>query len=454
MKKRLGIIALIISIVWIMYLGFVYNRTYFEHYPKVTVTVAERKPFIQDVSTVGYIEPAIRSTVRSNTSGKIVDISVRVGDYVKRGTPLCQIESPELELQIQQAVLNIERLRLDEERLKSEVYDISQYEIALKREQENLRKAKEDLKKAEILFRQGIITLSEYNNYKAQYRQAELAYTLAEKNYKNSKIQHQTQERLRKDNLSILKKNLENAEAQLRLLEDQRVIKAGIDGRIVSIFVKKGEYITSGTPILLIADEGKLSVSCVIDPKYTEKVRIGQEIRFKIDPLSTEEYRGKVESISEGTEELMGKTGVKVTGRIIDKVPSIKVNMPVYTRILVRSRELSVVVPLASIYQEYPKGIENPLYYLSPPSPEEVEYYVFVVEGTPVTTDDRELRRLIRDNVQVVRKRKVEVGGVSEGEAEIISGLNQFDKVVTYSSRPLNDYDRVIVIEREKWAKE
>jgi len=125
MKKRLGIIALIISIVWIMYLGFVYNRTYFEHYPKVTVTVAERKPFIQDVSTVGYIEPAIRSTVRSNTSGKIVDISIRVGDYVKRGTPLCQIESPELELQIQQAVLNIERLRLDEERLKSEVYDIS-----------------------------------------------------------------------------------------------------------------------------------------------------------------------------------------------------------------------------------------------------------------------------------------------------------------------------------------
>jgi len=454
MKRRLGTIALIISIVWIMYLGFVYNRTYFEHYPKVTVTVAERKPFIQDVSTVGYIEPAIRSMVRSNTSGKVVDIGVKVGEYVKSGTPLCQIESPELELQIQQAILNIERFRIEEERLKSEVYDISQYEIALKREEENLRKAKEDLKKAEILFGQGIITLSEYNNYRAHYRQAELAYTLAEKNYKNSKMQYQTQERLRENNLIIIRKNLENAKAQLRLLEDQRIIKAGIDGKVVSIFVKKGEYITSGTPILLIADEEKLSVSCVIDPKYTEKVKVGQEIRFKIDPLSTEEYRGEVESISEGTEELMGKTGVKVTGRIIDKVPGIKVNMPVYTRILVRSRELSIVVPLASIYQESPKGIENPLYYLSPPSPEDVEYYVFVVEGTPVTTDDRELRRLIRDNVQVVRKRKVEVGGVSEDEAEIISGLNQFDKVVTYSSRPLNDYDRVIVIEREKWAKD
>lgn len=150
----------------------------------------------------------------------------------------------------------------------------------------------------------------------------------------------------------------------------------------------------------------------------------------------------------------MGKTGVRVVGRIKDKVPSIKVNMPVYTRILVRSRELSIVVPIASVYQENPKGLENPLYYLSPPSPEEVEYYVFVLEGTPITTDDRELKRLIRDNIQVVRKKKVEIGGVSEDEVEVISGLNQFDKVVTYSSRPLNDYDRVIVIERERWAKD
>ncbi|MGC8971235.1 MAG: HlyD family secretion protein [bacterium] len=454
MKRRLGTIALIVSIIWVMYLGFIYNRTYFEHYPKVTVTVAERKPFIQDVSTVGYIEPAVRSTVRSSTAGKLVDIKVKVGDYVKRGDILFQIESPELELQIQQAMLNMEKLRIEEERLKNEIYDISQYEIALKKEGENLRKIKEDLKKAEILFNQGIIPISEYNNYKAQYNQAELAYSLAERNYRNSKIQYETEEKLKSNNLIVLRKSIENAEAQLKLLEDQKLVKAGIDGKVVSIFVKEGEYVTPGTPVVLIADEEKLSVSCVVDPKYIDNIKVGQEIRFKIDPLSTKEYRGVVESISEGTEELMGKTGIRVVGRIKDKVPDIKVNMPVYTRILIRSRELSIVIPIASIYQESPKGLENPLYYLTPPSPEDTEYYVFVLEGTPVTTDDRELKRLIRDNVQVVRKRKVEVGGVSEYEAEIIGGLNQFDKVVTYSSRPLNDYDRVIVIEREKWAKD
>lgn len=454
MRKKLGIIALIVSVVWVMYLGFVYNRSYFEHYPKVTVTVAERKPFIQDISTVGYIEPAVKSTVRSAVSGKIVDVMVKVGDYVRKGAPLFRIESPELELQIQQARLNIEKLKIEREKLKSEVYDISQYEIGLKREEENLKKAKQELEKAEFLFKQGVITLSEYNNYKALYTQAELSYRLAEENYRNVKRQYETQERLRADNLLILEESIKNAKAQLDNLEDQRLVKAGIDGRIVSIFVKMGEYVTAGTPIILIADEKRLAVSCVIDPKYTDKVKIGQEIRFKVDPLSTKEYKGEVESISEGAEEFMGKTGIKVTGRIKDNVPGIKVNMPVYLRVLVRSKELSVVVPIASIYQETPKGEENPLYYLSPPSPEEVEYYVFVLEGTPITTDERELRRLIRDNVQVVRKRKVEIGGVSEDEAEIVSGLNQFDKVVTYSSRQLNDYDRVIVIEREKWAKE
>lgn len=454
MRKKLGIIALIVSIIWVMYLGFIYNRTYFEHYPKVTVTVVERKPFIQDISAIGYIEPAVKSTVRSTVSGKVLEIMVNVGDYVKIGTPLFRIESPDLELQIQQAKLNIEKLRIEEEKLKNEVYDISQYEISLERERENLKKAEKELDKAELLFKKGVITLLEYNNYKSLYTQARLAYKLAEKNYENVKKQYEMQKKLRDENLLLLKESIKNAETQLKNLEDQRLVKSGMDGRIISIFVKKGEYITAGTPIVFMADEKKLVVSSVIDPKYIDKVRIGQEIRFKIDPLSTKEYKAEVDSISEGTEELMGKTGIKVTGRIKDSVPGIKVNMPVYSRILVRSRELSIVVPVASIYQETPKGEENPLYYLSPPSPEEVEYYVFVLEGTPITTDDRELRRLIRDNVQVVRKKRVEVGGVSESKAEIVSGLNQFDKVVTYSSRPLNDYDRVIVIEREKWAKD
>ncbi len=454
MRKKLGITALIVSILWVMYLGFIYNRTYFEHYPKVTVTVAERKPFIQDISTIGYIEPAVRSTIRSTVSGKVLEIMVNVGDYVRKGDPLFRIESPDLELQIEQAKLNIEKLKIEEEKLKSEVYDISQHEVNLKREEENLNRAQKELEKAEFLFKNGIITLSEYSNYKNLYTQAKLTYELAEKNYRISKRQYEIQEKLKTDNLLVLHKSIKNAKAQLKNLEDQRLVKASIEGRIVSIFVKKGEYVTVGTPIVYMADERKLMVSSVVDPKYIDRVKIGQEIRFKVDPLSTKEYKGEVDSISEGTEELMGKTGIKVTGRIKDKIPGIKVNMPVYSRILVRSKELSVVVPVASIYQETPKGEENPLYYLSPPSPKDVEYYVFVLERTPITTDDRELRRLIRDNVQVVRKRKVEVGGVSEGEAEIISGLNQFEKVVTYSSRSLNDYDRVIVIEREKWAKD
>lgn len=453
MKKRLGIIALIISLVWIMYLGFIYNRTYFEHYPKVTVVMAERKPFIQDISTIGYIEPTVRSTIRGGISGRIEDINVKVGDYVKKGQVLVQLYSPELELQIKQAELNIEKLKLDLKRLTNEVYDISQYELTLKRERENLNKVKQDLEKAEKLFELGIISLSDYNNYKNQYKLAEISYRIAKANYEDIKRQYKLQESLRSSNIVLIQRSIENAKAQLDLLYKQRSIVSDIEGKVISIFVKKGEYITAGTPLVLLADDSKLSVSCLIDPKYISRVKVGQEIRFKIDPFSTKEFKAEVYSISGGIEELRGKTGIKVTGNLKEDVPDIKIDMPVYARILIKSRELSVVVPIASIYQESPKGIENPLYYLSPPSPEDIEYYVFVLEGTPTTTDDREFRRLIRDNIQVVRKRKIEVGGISESEAEIISGLNQFERVVTYSSRPLNDYDRVIVIEREKWAR-
>lgn len=453
MRKRIGIIALIVSLIWIMYLGFVYNKTYFEHYPKVTVTIAERKPFIQDISTTAYIEPSIRSTIRSGISGRVEEIDVKVGDHVRKGQILIRIYSPDLELQIEQLRLNIEKLKLDLEKLRNEIYDISQYELALKREEENLNKVKQDLDKAEKLFKLGIISLAEYDNYKSQYNIAKISYSLAKTNYENAKKQYEIQESLKTSNLLVIQKSIDNAQAQLDLLYKQRLITSEIEGKVVSIFVKKGENVTPGTPLILVADESNLLVSCVVDPKYLDKLKSGQEMRFKIDPFSTKEYKARVYSISEGVEELKGRTGIKVVGVLEQKVPGIKIDMPVYTRILIKSRELSVVVPIASIYQESPKGIENPLYYLSPPSPEDVEYYIYVIEGTPTTTDDREFRRFIRDNVQVVRKRKVEVGGISESEAEIISGLNQFEKVVTYSSRPLNDYDRVIVIEREKWSK-
>jgi len=453
MKKKLGVVALIVSLIWIMYLGFIYNRTYFEHYPKVTVTVAERKPFIQDISTTGYIEPAARFTVRSGVSGMVEEINVKIGDHVKKGQILIQIYSPELELQIEDARLNIEKLQLDLEKLKNETYDISQYELSLRREEESLSKAKEELERAKELFRLGIISPAEYSNYESQYKLAEISYNLAKTNYENAKKQYESQETLKKSNLSVTQKSIENARTQLDLLYKQRSIRSDVEGKVISIFVKKGENVTAGTSLLLLADERTMSISCLVDPKYMDKLELGQEIRFKVDPFSTREFKAEVYSISEGIEELRGKTGIKVSGNLKEDIPDVKIDIPVYARILIKSRELSVVVPIASIYQESPEGLENPLYYLSPPSEEDTEYYIFVVEGTPSTPDEREFRRLIRDNIQVVRKKKVEVGGISEGEAEITSGLNQFERVVTYSTRPLIDYDRVIVIEREKWSE-
>lgn len=453
MRRRIGIIIFIISLVWIMYLGYVYNKSYFEHYPKVTVVMAERKPFIQDISTIGYIESNITSTIRSNVSGNIKMVNIKVGDPVDKDKVLFLIDSPDVNLQIEEAKLEIKRIEADIEKTKAETIDISQAEIALEKDKKLFKKAEEDLKRIEELFKVGAISELELKNYKTQFESARLTYEATKTNYNLLKKQSEEQIRLKKETIGISIESIKNTQERLELLENQLRVRSKTKGRVISIFVQKGESVSPGTPLATIADENNIEVSCLVDPKLIQKVKCGQEIRFKIDPFSTEEYSAKVIAISEGIEESRGSSGIKVIGKIDKYYPEIKIGIPVYAKILIKERELTTVVPISAIYQESPEGIENPLYYLSPPSPEETESYVFVIETTPSTIDDRELARLIRDNVKVVRKRKVKIGGIKENEAEILSGVNQFERVVTYSSRPLKDYDRVIVVERGKWVE-
>lgn len=453
LRRRIGIIIFIIGLVWIMYLGYVYNKSYFEHYPKVIVAMAERKPFIQDISTTGYIESNITSTIKSSVSGNIKAVNIKVGDYVDRKSTLFIIDSPDVDLQIEEANLEIKRIELDIEKTKTESIDTSQARIALERDEQLYKKAEEDLKRIEELFKVGAVSEMELKGYRSQLESAKLTFEASKANYDLLKRQADEQTRLNKETLDISLRSLKNTKERLEFLKSQLEIKPQTKGRVISVFVQKGESVSPGTPLATIADEDSISISCLVDPKLITKVSIGQEMRFKIDPFSTKEYNAKVVAISEGFEQSNGSSGIKVIGKIDKYSPEIKIGIPVYTRILIKERELSTVVPISAIYQESPEDIENPLYYLSPPSPEETESYVFVVETTPSTPDDRELARLIRDNVKVVRKRKVKIGGIKEDEAEILSGVNQFERVVIYSSRPLKDYDRVIVMERGKWVE-
>ncbi|MGB9682340.1 MAG: HlyD family secretion protein, partial [bacterium] len=290
MRRRIGIIILIISLVWITYLGYVYNKSYFEHYPKVTVAMAERKPFIQDISTTGYIESNITSTIKSTVSGNVRAVNIKIGDYVDTNKILFLIDSPEINLQIEEARLNIERIGLDIEKAKKESIDTSQARIALERDEEAYKKAEEDLKRMESLFKVGAISEMNLKNYRDQVESARLTFEASKANYDLLKKQADTEMQLNKKTIDISLKSLKNTQEKLAFLKSQLEIKSKTKGRVVSVFVQKGESVSPGTPLATIADEDSISVSCLVDPKLITKVGIGQEIRFKIDPFSTKEY--------------------------------------------------------------------------------------------------------------------------------------------------------------------
>jgi hypothetical protein len=61
---------------------------------------------------------------------------------------------------------------------------------------------------------------------------------------------------------------------------------------------------------------------------------------------------------------------------------------------------------------------------------------------------------MIRDNVYQARKIYVETGISSTNKIEIIKGLKPFEQVVIYTDRKIQDYSRVIVINRDESYKQ
>ncbi|HEX6971384.1 MAG TPA: hypothetical protein VF234_04130, partial [Limnochordia bacterium] len=120
----------------------------------------------------------------------------------------------------------------------------------------------------------------------------------------------------------------------------------------------------------------------------------------------------------------------------------------VQVEIAAAERELAVTIPVEALHEETPQDAANPEFWLTGYRAGEAETYVYVVreDRTGLTPD--EVTEAVRDNIFVVRKVPVEVGISTATTVEIRAGLQQFDRVVVWSDRPLADYDRVIVLLR------
>lgn len=212
----------------------------------------------------GTLKARKRAKLSPRTSGLVVSLPKKKGEFARKGELLLKIEDS-----IQKA-----NLQAAEKRKEALLANLKEVEVALD------LAIKEEWR-AYKLFQEKIISEEIYDRTKAEKERFQA-------------------------NLYSTKALLKQAEAEVKLAQEQLKLTetyAPFDGYISEIYTEVGEWIApsipgiSLPPVMEIIDLKEIYVMAPIDEMDSRRVKLGDEVRVTIDSLPSKIFLGKISKI-------------------------------------------------------------------------------------------------------------------------------------------------------------
>jgi HlyD family secretion protein len=297
----------------------------------------------KSVVATGKIEPYSKVELKSKASGIIKTLHVNVGDPVREGQVLVELDKEQLEARVreahaqrQAAKANLQAARASHEknRVEAEGPEVPFTE-------KNLRRARE-------LFRDGLIPLSTVED-------AERAYVMA----KNKQQTAVTSLGVSKAQVAQAEAQVAQAEAAVDRAEDDlrnSTIRSPINGVVLSRDREVGDAVSSilvlgssATLIMTLGDLREVYVKGKVDESDIGKVYVDQEARITVESFRDRKFFGKVNKISPMGVEKDNVTTFEVRVSIDNKGGELKANMTANAEIVLAEHKDVVIVPEAAI---------------------------------------------------------------------------------------------------------
>jgi RND family efflux transporter MFP subunit len=238
--------------------------------PLVNVTTVERSSGKTELILPGNIQAITEAPVLARATGYIKSRAVDIGDRVKEGQLLAEIDAPELESQVRQAKAAVDQAGAS----------LDQANANLLQGRTNQQLYKTTAERWERLVAKGAVSRQDNDNYQAQY-QAQIAGVQALEKAVNA-----------------AKSSVAAAEANLaRLTEMQGYVKvrAPFDGVITQRNVDVGALVNEGSTLLYrISQAGKLRIYVNVPQADASAVHIGQQAKISISDLPSKVFPGTV----------------------------------------------------------------------------------------------------------------------------------------------------------------
>ena len=216
---------------------------------KADVATIAKRELRLNLPLAGALAPLDQATVKSKVSGVVLETTLQEGMNVSAGQVIARLDAADQRARVAQM---------------QAAYDEANARLSL---------ARKNSANSQALLKQNYISQSSYDTSQNSVELAEAS-------------------------LAAAKAQLDMA----RIALADTVIKAPLSGVISKRHVQAGEKLAPDMPVSTIVSLRQLNLEAQVPASEVPRVKIGQEVRFKVDGFQQREFIGKVARISPTTE--------------------------------------------------------------------------------------------------------------------------------------------------------
>ena len=352
MKKKIFIGSTILMVIVVAFAGWRFSTSTAQGQTDVQTFVLKKVDLVDSVLVSGTVKSSKSENVYSRvTNYPIKKVNVEVGDKVKAGDVLAQLDTDSLELDIRQSELNIRNAEAslknenssNDYSLKSALNSFETASLELKNSQKTYDQTKE-------LYESGASSLDEFTKAELALKKAQLTYNNAQASLQNTKSKDIT---TTKNNIELQRVALEK---QKKTLNDSRII-APIDGTVTLANAKEGG--SAAGLLFVVEDTENLIVSTQIGEYDISLVKPGQDVVIKTDSTGDKQFIGTVSKIAptavkDASGNIADTSNIQFDTEIAlkDKDPNIKIGMTMRLTIKLSEKKDVYSVPHEAVFTE------------------------------------------------------------------------------------------------------
>lgn len=397
------------------------------------VDVATAQPGLlkEPLEYIGTTQPIRQVSLRAQTEGRLLNLQVGVGDTVKKGQILAQLDDSILLTGVTQEKAELSALQAEVARAQTQVKNAEALAAQAKAEQQQ---AEVDAKRLRSLASAGAISVQE----------AELAQTkaaTAQQKYNAAVAQIATEQqavaaaqgRVSAQNAAV---------AQTKERQSYAILASPITGVVLEKVSEPGNLIQPGGEVLRLGDFSSVKVVVPVSELELSKIRVGQAVTVKLDAFPQESFSGQVSRISPAADQAARQVPIEVT------IPNSngQVGSGLLARVSAANKTAEkIIVPQTALQGEAnpSRAKGNSTQNTGQATPSQGTIGKSTQNTGQAPSQGRVFVVAETQGKATVKARNVKLGTRANGKVEILAGLQPGERLVVRSAKPLKDGETV-----------